>query len=69
MKTFSKTNAEDISFIGAWYEDVENGFKAIGKEYTRPSDWLDRAIRVLNTPRGKMGNQAEGRKGYMHKEE
>lgn len=65
---FSKDNAADLEFIEKWYSDVENGFKVIGKEYKRPVDYIERALRVMNNSkkRNKIYNQVEGK--YWHAE-
>lgn len=61
---FSKDNVKDVEFIENWYQDIERGFKGVGKTYVRPIDWLDRAIRVMNesVPRDKIKNQIEGKR-------
>lgn len=57
-------NVDDLEFIERFYADIEQGFKSIGKEYVRPADYIERAIRIMNnsTKRPKLLFQTEGRK-------
>ena len=48
---FSIDNIEDIEFIENLYRDLESGFKGVGKKYTRPDDYIDRALRIMNESR------------------
>lgn len=68
--TFSKDNKDDVEFIEQWYKDIETGYKAIGKDYKRPADYIDRAIRVMNesSKRGRITNQFEGKRGHYHED-
>lgn len=68
MDRFSINSAEDIEFIEDWYADIEQGFKSMGKEYKRPEDYIERALRVMNNSakRNRISNQYEGKKGARH---
>ena len=48
---FSIDNTKDIEFIENLYKDLESGFKGIGKKYTRPDDYIDRALRIMKESR------------------
>jgi len=48
---FSRDNIEDLEFIENLYENLESGFRGIGKKYTRPDDYIDRALRIMNESR------------------
>jgi len=48
---FSIDNFEDIEFIENLYKDLESGFRSLGKKYTRPDDYIDRALRIMNESR------------------
>lgn len=68
MDRFSIDSVEDIEFIEDWYADIEQGFKSMGKTYSRPDDYIERALRVMNSSkkRNRILNQYEGKKGAHH---
>lgn len=58
---------EDIEWAEQFYSDVEEMFKRIGKEYTRPVDYLERAYRILTGNRNTVKSNIEGkRSGVMY---
>lgn len=42
---------EDLVFIEKFYADIEAGYTALGKTYTRPADYIERALRILTKGR------------------
>lgn len=67
---FSKDNRDDVEFIEKWYSDIETGFKGLGKTYTRPADYVERALRIMNGSKGRsrLLHQVEGKKGAHHED-
>lgn len=67
---FSKSNEEDVEFIENWYNNIELGFKALGKVYKRPDDYIERALRIMNesAQRNRLCSQFEGKRGFFHEE-
>lgn len=67
---FSKENKKDIEFIEKWYGDIEAGFRAFGTDYTRPKDYIERALRIMNASKKKnrLLHQVEGKQNYFHEE-
>ena len=58
---------EDIDFIEKFYSDFEVGYNSIGKKYTRPSNYIERALKVLyGNSRKPLSNQTEGKKGAIN---
>lgn len=51
-----------------WIEELYNIFETGFDNYVRPSDYKERALRVLNGARKPLRNQIEGEKGYFHEE-
>lgn len=67
---YTKDNEEDVAFIEKLYADIEQGFRSCGKEYKRPEDYVERALRVMNSSakRGRLHNQYEGKKGHYNED-
>lgn len=63
---YSKANASDMAFIEQWYAELERGLG----NYTRPADYIDRALRVMNASdtRNRMRNQREGKQGHYNED-
>ncbi len=60
---------DDAEWIEKFYNDFEAGYRALGRTYVRPVDYIERALRVLyGSNRKKLGAQYEGKKGYFHED-
>jgi len=41
---------QTAEWIETFYSDIEKGMRHTNHEYTRPADYVERALRVLNAP-------------------
>ena len=64
------TKENSLLFIEQWYGDIEKGYVALGKVYTRPADYIERALRIMNasTTRNRLLSQYEGKRGYYRED-
>ena len=53
----------DEDFIEMFFADFEDGLQKCGKQYTRPADYLERGVRIINGIRNRTGNFSEGKTG------
>lgn len=55
----------DLEWIEKFYTELELGFHGIGKNYVRPKDYIERALRFINksAKRNLLMNQIEGKRG------
>lgn len=65
-----KPSQETLEWIEKFYSDFEAGYRGIGQTYTRPKDYIERALRVINesAKRSKLMNQFEGKRGFYHED-
>lgn len=61
---------EDADWIEKFYSDLEIGFNSTGKVYTRPADYIQRALRIINAgnKRNTLLHQFEGKRGFYHED-
>lgn len=55
-----RLSTEDSEFIEKFYSDLEAGLD----NYKRPTDYVERAMRILNGRRNTVGKLVEGRTSY-----
>lgn len=70
MATYEElgVSEEDALWIEQFYIDFEKGQLSLGKEYTRPVDYIERALKVIYGNRKVMKRQQEGLTGYFRED-
>lgn len=59
---------EDRQWIEQFYAEFEEGQRSLGKEYVRPADYIERALKVLYGEKKLIKNQISGLRTYFRPE-